>query len=165
VTIVDFEFTPATTTIRQHEAVTWRNDGSAAHTVTADDASFDSGELSTSDAFAHVFDVAGTFTYHCSIHPQMTGTVVVEPVAATEVPSGPTPPPGTLPPSFNVNVTPPPAATSPSTTPTQAPTPPGAPAPDSNTGQSSAPLIIGLLLVVVVLAGGAYAVFRRRQGR
>ncbi len=160
VSIVDFAFEPATITIRQHEVVTWRNDGPGVHTVTADDGSFDSGELAASDQFANVFDTAGTFTYHCAIHSRMTGTVIVEPVAATAIPSGPTPPLGTLPPSFNAVVTPPPAATP--ATPTATPTAAPAPAPDSG---STAPLIVGLVVAGAGLAGLAYLLARRRASR
>ncbi len=159
VTIVDFAFEPDTITIRQHEAVTWRNNGPAGHTVTADDGSFDSGTLQAGDAFANAFDTAGTFTYHCAIHSAMTGTVVVEPVAATAIPSGPTPPPGTLPPSFNTVETPPPEAT-PSAAATPAATP--APAPDSG---PSALLIVGLVVVGAGLAGLVYLLARWRRSR
>jgi plastocyanin len=45
--------------------------------VTADDGSFDSGSLATDATFSQTFDAAGTFAYHCTIHPSMTGTITV----------------------------------------------------------------------------------------
>jgi hypothetical protein len=64
--------------------VTWMNSGAAPHTVTADDGAFDSDRLAPGASFSQPFDTAGTFTYHCEIHPQMTGTIVV-----SEAGSGP----------------------------------------------------------------------------
>jgi plastocyanin len=77
-TIKDFEFAPATITIKVGDTVTWTNNGPSLHTVTADDGSFDSGSLSAGKTFSHTFQTAGTFTYHCSIHPFMTATVIVQ---------------------------------------------------------------------------------------
>ncbi len=57
--------------------VTWTNNGQDAHTVTADDGSFDSGDLDPSDGFSWYFDTPGTYTYTCAQHPWMTGMVVV----------------------------------------------------------------------------------------
>ena len=101
VKIIDFGFEPKTVTVNAGEVVTWTNTGARSHTVTADKGSFDSGTLAPGDPFANLFDKAGTFTYRCTIHPtRMTGTVIVKAVAKTPAPSGPTPPPGTLPPDF-----------------------------------------------------------------
>jgi plastocyanin len=58
--------------------VSWTNDDSTEHTVTADDGSFDSGPISPGDTFDNTFDELGDFSYHCSIHPFMTGVVIVE---------------------------------------------------------------------------------------
>jgi len=77
VTIKDFSFSPSTVTIAVGGTVTWTNNGSSAHTVTADDGSFDSGDLSQGKTYSHTFDTAGTFAYHCSIHPNMKAEVVV----------------------------------------------------------------------------------------
>ena len=78
VTIKDFEFTPATVTITVGGTVKWTNDGPSAHTVSADDGSFDSGDLSQGKTFSHTFQSAGTFAYHCGIHPFMKASVVVQ---------------------------------------------------------------------------------------
>jgi plastocyanin len=77
VSIVDFAFQPASIEVPVGSTVTWTNTGAVPHTVTSDSGAFDSGQLSPGASFSQTFDTAGTFTYHCSIHPQMTGTVVV----------------------------------------------------------------------------------------
>jgi plastocyanin len=77
VSIVDFAFQPGSVEVPVGGSVTWTNNGSATHTVTSDSGAFDSGQLAPGATFSQTFDTAGTFTYHCSIHPQMTGTVIV----------------------------------------------------------------------------------------
>jgi plastocyanin len=77
VTIVDFAFQPGSLEVPAGTTVTWTNSGAAPHTVTADDGAFDSDRLAPGASFSQTFETAGTFTYHCEIHPQMTGTVVV----------------------------------------------------------------------------------------
>jgi plastocyanin len=77
VVISDFQFAPADMSVAVGTTVTWSNQGPSGHTVTADDGSFDSGTITAGSSFANTFDTAGTFTYHCSIHPQMTGTITV----------------------------------------------------------------------------------------
>lgn len=75
--ISDFAFTPLTITVAVGTLVTWTNrQPDIQHTVTADDGSFRSDPLSTGSSFSHVFTIVGTYSYHCSIHPDMTGTVV-----------------------------------------------------------------------------------------
>jgi len=73
-----FAYTPDTVTVAVGTIVTWTNDEDVTHTVTADDGSFDSGELAIGDTFEHPVDASGTFTYACSIHPSMAGTITVE---------------------------------------------------------------------------------------
>ena len=75
--ISDFAFDPDPISITVGDAVTWTNEDGFAHTVTADDDSFDSGNLDSGATFEQTFDEAGDFTYHCNIHSQMTGTVSV----------------------------------------------------------------------------------------
>ena len=79
VSIVDFGFKPATLTVPVGTTVTWRNTGAAPHTVTADDDTFNSGNLAAGATFAQTFGSAGTFAYHCNIHASMTATIVVTP--------------------------------------------------------------------------------------
>ena len=70
-------YAPGTRNVSIGSWVTWTNNGGDAHTVTADDGSFDSGDLEPSDGFSWYFDTAGTYTYTCSDHPWMTGTIIV----------------------------------------------------------------------------------------
>ena len=72
-------FQPAEVTVSVGDTVTWTNNDSVGHDVTAD--SFNSGEpgdMGSGDTFDHTFQEAGTFDYVCSVHPGMEGTVVVE---------------------------------------------------------------------------------------
>ncbi|HEY6748582.1 MAG TPA: plastocyanin/azurin family copper-binding protein [Mycobacteriales bacterium] len=77
VVIDNFMFMPATLTVPVGTTVTWKFDDSTDHTVTADDKSFSSPPTSGGRTFTHTFSTAGTVKYHCSIHPFMTGTIVV----------------------------------------------------------------------------------------
>jgi LPXTG-motif cell wall-anchored protein len=72
-----YAFTPKTTTIAVGDKVTWVNDSDAKHTVDADDGSFDHGAFAKGASVSQTFTTAGTFAYHCDIHPYMHGTVVV----------------------------------------------------------------------------------------
>jgi plastocyanin len=79
VTMKGIAFNPAEITIKAGDTVTWTNDDSVGHDVTAD--AFKSGAaggIGTGDTFEHTFDKAGTFDYVCTVHPGMEGTVKVE---------------------------------------------------------------------------------------
>ncbi|KAG0046950.1 hypothetical protein BGZ83_007899 [Gryganskiella cystojenkinii] len=77
VVIKNSSFMPQKVNINPGDQVTWTNNDSFAHTVTADVSSvFDSGNLAPGKSFSHTFATAGTVTYHCSIHPFMLGSVV-----------------------------------------------------------------------------------------
>lgn len=83
VAIQNFDFRPTTlrVTVRSGETrqeVRWVNNGSVAHTVTADRGAFNSRQLAPGDTFSFAFAAAGTFDYHCENHPTMKGQVVVE---------------------------------------------------------------------------------------
>jgi plastocyanin len=77
ISVVDFAFEPAALTVPVGATVTWTNDGSRPHTVTADDGSFDSGRLDPGEQFRQTFDQPGTFSYHCGFHPEMQGSIAV----------------------------------------------------------------------------------------
>ena len=70
-------FEPATLTIAPGSTVRWFNDDSLPHTVTATDASWDSGNLAPGSRFERRFDSPGTYAYLCRYHPGQTGTIVV----------------------------------------------------------------------------------------
>jgi plastocyanin len=78
VMMADLAFNPSEIRIKKGSEVTFTNNDTVAHTVTADDGSFDSGELPVGESFRQLFEQAGTFQYHCTIHPQMIGAVIVE---------------------------------------------------------------------------------------
>ena len=70
-------YQPTTLNLNVGDKVTWRNDGDDVHTVTSDDASFDSGDLDHGATWTYTFTAPGTYTYYCIPHPWMTATVVV----------------------------------------------------------------------------------------
>ena len=71
-------YAPPTITIHVGDTVIWTNQGSLQHSVTADDGSFDSGLFNTIATWSMAFNTAGTYNYHCSPHPWMKGSVVVQ---------------------------------------------------------------------------------------
>lgn len=82
VTITDFKFTPETITVNEGDTVTWTNEGPTPHTATAEDGSFDTGNLDTGESGSATFTQAGTIAYICTPHPAMTGKVVVKGTSA-----------------------------------------------------------------------------------
>lgn len=70
-------FEPATLTVAAGTTISWFNDDALAHTVSAADGSWDSGNLAPGGAFERRFDSPGTYAYLCRYHPGMTGTIVV----------------------------------------------------------------------------------------
>jgi plastocyanin len=94
VSIQNFSFQPQSVTINVDETVTWTmKDANTQHTVTANDNSFSSTNLNTAQTYAHTFGQAGTFSYHCNIHPSMTGTVTVVGGGPAPTQPAPAPPP------------------------------------------------------------------------
>ena len=77
VTIDNFSFRPQTLTVAVGTTVTWTNRDDIPHTVVSDDGVFKSKARDTDEKFSYTFDQGGTYPYHCSIHPKMTGQVVV----------------------------------------------------------------------------------------
>ncbi len=71
-------FNPSTITVNVGSTITWSNNDTVTHTVTADDQSFTSGLLKKSTTWSRTFSTPGTFTYFCEIHPDMTGTVIAK---------------------------------------------------------------------------------------
>ena len=75
--IHDYKFAPASVTIHPGDSVTWINHDEIPHTIADKDKAFRSAALDTNDKFTHAFEKPGTYTYFCTLHPQMTGEVVV----------------------------------------------------------------------------------------
>jgi plastocyanin len=73
----NFSFTPAMTAVPVGSTVTWTNHDDVPHTVVSTERKFKSPVLDTDGQFSHTFDAPGTYKYFCSMHPTMTGQVVV----------------------------------------------------------------------------------------
>ena len=80
VKIDNFSFAPTTLTVGVGTTVTWTNRDDIPHTVvsTEEPKAFKSKVLDTDEKFSYTFTKAGTYPYFCSVHPKMTGTVVVK---------------------------------------------------------------------------------------
>ena len=87
--IIDFQFVPQSVTVNLGDTVQWTNQGPSIHTTTSDTGVWDSGamapgqsfgygSMASGQSFSRIFGTAGTFTYHCTIHPFMTGSVIVQ---------------------------------------------------------------------------------------
>lgn len=79
VEIANNDYSPAKITVKKGTTVTWTNEDSVQHTVTAKDGQKgpDSGMLSKGQSFSYTYDEVGTFEYFCVPHPFMVGTVTV----------------------------------------------------------------------------------------
>lgn len=76
--VQNFAFNPNSLTVKVGTTVTWVNKDSTTHTVISDNGAFTSGDLSPGSNYTYTFNNTGTYPYHCSIHPSMTGTVTVQ---------------------------------------------------------------------------------------
>ena len=78
VKVDNFSFSPQTITVAPGTTVIWTNRDDIPHTVVSDDKVFKSKVLDTDEKFSFTFDKAGNFPYFCSVHPKMTGKVIVQ---------------------------------------------------------------------------------------
>ena len=78
VQIDHFIFAPQRVSVKAGTTVTWVNDDDIPHVVVASNKLFKSKTLDTNDKFSFTFTTPGTYEYFCSLHPHMTGTIVVE---------------------------------------------------------------------------------------
>jgi amicyanin len=81
ITIKNFAFDPPALSVKAGTTVTWTNQDSVPHTIASDTGSpvsFSSESLAPGSSYSFTFTQAGTYTYHCSIHPSMKGTVIVQ---------------------------------------------------------------------------------------
>ena len=157
-TLANFAFSPQPLTITAGTEVLLSNQDTTTHTWTSDpgDAqSWDSGPIAPGSAFSVTFPTAGTFGYHCNIHPSMVGTIVVVAAPATTVAPAPAP---TTPPTS------PPAAPQ-TTTRAVAPAAVAAtPAALPRTGSSGAGSL-AVVALTLTLVGGAFAASGTRRRR
>jgi plastocyanin len=186
VVVKNLSFGAQPTTINVGDSVTWTNQDPVAHTVTANNAAFDK-PLPANGTVTIAFTAAGSYAYHCSIHPFMTGTIVVAgptPAPSTPRPTPPPTAPPTVPPTAPPTASPSPAPTpSPSPSPTPSPTPTPAPSatgtpiavpstvalasptvgPGPDLGSGPGPVIAGGAVILALLLGGtALYLYRRR---
>lgn len=182
----DFIFAPGTITIQVGTAIDFPNTGKEPHTATADDGSWDSGNVNGGDSFSFTFNSAGTFPYFCKYHGTaggvgMAGTIIVEAAAAAPAATTAPAPTATTAPAATATTAPAPAATAAPTaavpTATTAPAAPagGAPAdpapegqapaaPEDGAGGSILPVAL-VALGAAILAGFGVALARRRSAR
>jgi len=81
VKIDNFTFNPQQVTVKAGDTVVWVNHDDIPHTVTSKTLAFRSKAMDTDDKFSFTFAKPGTFPYFCSLHPHMTGSIVVEAAA------------------------------------------------------------------------------------
>ena len=188
VVIQSFAFAPQTVNINTGESITWTNKDPVDHTATANNGAFDK-PVRAGTSVTVAFSVVGTYAYHCSIHPSMTGTIVVgttatppPPTPSTPTPR-PTPPPTappTVPPTPEASPSPSPSASaSPAPGPTAAPSASGSPiavptsvalvspspsaGPGPDLGGGPGPVLAtGALVLALALGGSALYLYRRR---
>ncbi len=78
VTVENFSFQPGTLTVKAGTTVTWVNHDDIPHTVYQNDKQFKSDTLDTDGKFSYKFTSPGTYSYFCSLHPRMTGQIIVK---------------------------------------------------------------------------------------
>lgn len=78
VKIDNFVFGPQTLTVQAGTTVTWTNSDDIPHTAVSTDGVFKSKVMDTNEKFSYTFTKPGTYSYFCSVHPKMTGKVVVQ---------------------------------------------------------------------------------------
>jgi plastocyanin len=78
VMVENFSFQPVTLTVKAGTTVTWVNHDDEPHTVNENNKIFKSGTLDTDAKFSYKFTSPGTYSYFCSLHPRMTGQIIVK---------------------------------------------------------------------------------------
>ena len=81
IAIKNFAFSPAALTIKTGTTVTWTNQDGAPHQISSDPGApvaFNSESLANGASYQFTFTQAGTYDYHCTIHPAMKGTIIVQ---------------------------------------------------------------------------------------
>ncbi len=78
VTISEYAYEPAEVTIKAGESVTWTNEDSVKHNAASDESAFEGPLLSEGESYTFTFEVPGRYPYHCTPHPYMKATVIVE---------------------------------------------------------------------------------------
>lgn len=77
--IKNFAFSPSTITINKGDMIRWTNIDSVSHTITSDSGSeLDSNIILRGQSYSHTFNKVGTYNYHCTLHQNMKGTIIVQ---------------------------------------------------------------------------------------
>ena len=97
VVIRNFSFVPANATITAGGSITWQNADGVGHTATSNTGAFNTGVIAGGGSSTVTFAAAGTFAYHCAIHPSMVGTITVQGLATAPPTPIPTPQPTPVP--------------------------------------------------------------------
>lgn len=79
VILQNYAFNPSTISVKAGTTVTWTNQDNTAHKIVSDTGQheLESNDMIKGEIYEHTFNTAGTYTYHCAIHPSMKGTVIV----------------------------------------------------------------------------------------
>ena len=95
----NYQYLPASLTIKPGTTVTWRNDDTASHTATSTTGVFDSRNLDRGVVYSYTFTKPGKYSYTCSYHPYMTGLIIVTGPGDASAPAAPpaTPVPTSIP--------------------------------------------------------------------
>jgi plastocyanin len=75
--IQNMTFNPSTISVTAGTTITWTNKDAIGHTVTSDAGLFDSGMIATNGTYQYTFSTAGSYAYHCKVHPGMTASITV----------------------------------------------------------------------------------------
>ena len=78
ITMSGMAFGPTTLTVAKGTVVTWQNNDGVPHTSTSDTGIWDTGNIPPGGTQTTTFNTSGTFSYHCTVHPMMTGTITVQ---------------------------------------------------------------------------------------
>ena len=78
IAIYNMAFGPSTLTIAKGTTIAWQNSDSVPHTATSDSGAWDSGNIAPGGTKSVTFNSTGTFPYHCTVHPMMTATIIVQ---------------------------------------------------------------------------------------
>jgi plastocyanin len=78
IVIKNYAFSPSTMTVPKGTVVTWTNSDGVGHSSTSDNGNWDTGIIQTGGSATARFDSAGTFSYHCSVHPMMKASITVQ---------------------------------------------------------------------------------------
>lgn len=76
--IQNYAFNPSSITVPANATIKWTNKDAVAHTATSNSGVFDSGSINDGGVYSYHFTAPGTYAYHCTLHPHMTATIIVQ---------------------------------------------------------------------------------------